>query len=982
MRNFRLIGIIGLLLGTISAVGQSSKKEAWVDSVFNTMSLDQKIGQLFVVATFSNKDEAEYSKMEKLVRQQHLGGLIFMQGNPKSQVQLINRYQRAAKVPLLISQDAEWGLAMRLKGVPRYPKNMTLGAIQNDSLIYRMGREMGKDLRRVGVNWNFAPSVDINNNPKNPVINFRSFGEDKYNVARKGVMIMKGMQGVGVMAAAKHFPGHGDTDTDSHYSLPLINHDQVRLDSLELYPFMKMTRAGVASVMVGHLHIPALDTIKNRPTSLSPSVVNGLLRSKMNYDGLIVTDALNMKGVTKSVKPGHVALNAFKAGNDVLLFPSNIPLSIKTMKIALQQGEIAEGALNERVKRVLRAKYDCSLHTFKPINPDGISSYIYRKEAQILRKQLYESAITLAKNDKILIPLKDLEKRKIALVQIGGSKNSTLFRTLSKYDKVTPINLPNNFTPQQQAQALKKLESFNTVIIGVFGMKRSAKDNFGITLGTKMISEKLSGLGKDVILTLFGSPYALNQFGTEKAILVAYEGVKEAQEAAAKAIFGGMVVNGRLPVTAGPKFKAGTGRLILKPTRFGFSYPEEEGMDSQRLQEIDGLVKYYIQKKAMPGAAVLVLKGNNIVYEKGFGSTQYGDKGRKIHPYLHTYDLASVTKVAATTVGSMFLYEKGMLDLDKPLQTYLPELKGTNKSRLTVRRLMQHNAGLAGWLSVYQQTYADTKRKRLDKKYYSYYPSRSHNTQIAPALYGSHELDKLFIQTLKESPVNRTTRVKYSDVGLIVTGMTVEKIARRPLDEYMDYVFYNRLGMNKTSFNPHSQKKEKYCPPTEADVSWRQAVIKGYVHDPNSAIMGGVAGHAGLFSNVYDLTKLMLMLKNGGTYGGDRFLKEETIKYFTRQQLSYSRRGLGWDKPARKGEKSSPCSKYASRTTFGHTGFTGTAVWVDPAYDLVFVFLSNRTYPDQSNRLLYRENVRSKIHDKVYQSIFTYNQKKKARLVK
>lgn len=974
MRNFRWIGFFVLLFAFQGALGQQFAAQRWVDSVFNTMSLEEKVGQLFVVATYSNKEEEDYQKMESMVRRLHLGGLIFMQGDAISQVRLINRYQRAAKVPLFISQDAEWGLAMRLKKTPRYPYNMTLGAIQNDSLVYRLGRQMARDLKRAGVTMNFAPVLDINNNPQNPVINYRSFGEDKYNVARKGIMISNGLQDGGVIACGKHFPGHGDTGTDSHFALPVIKHDATRLDTMELYPFMKLSKRGIGAMMVGHLSVPALDDTPNRATTVSPLVVQGLLREKIGYKGLIITDALNMHGVSKYFPAGQVALNAYKAGNDLLLYPENIPLSIQNIKNAVKKGELSVEDLDTRVKRVLMSKYKSGLAKWRPISDKGISTYLFSKEGAILKRELYEGALTLAKNERLTLPLRGLEKRKIAYVQVGGSRSSTMLRTLMKYGEITPIYLPENFSSKTQGIVMKKLMGYNTVIIGVFGMNSRAKDNFGVDLGTRMISEQLSKLDKDVVLTLFGSPYALKFFGKEKAILMAYESVPEAQEAAAKAIFGGIKVNGRLPVTASEQFKAGSGRMILEPIRFGFSLPEQEGMDSRKLNEMDQLIETYIKKKAMPGASVLVMKGNNIVFEKGYGRVTYNPKDRKISPYIHTYDLASVTKVAATTVSVMYLAEKGLLDLDAPLVTYIPKLKGTNKAKLTIRRLLQHNSGLPGWLSVYQKTYSNTKKKTLDKKYYSFYPSRSHSQRIAPALYASSALNNLFWKSLKEAPLTRTTRVRYSDVGLILTGIAIENISKRSLEDLVAYIYYERLGMNRTMFNPHTKKKEKYCPPTEKDLNWRKAVIQGYVHDPNSAIMGGVAGHAGLFSNIYDLAKLMAMLKNGGVYGGQRFLKQGTVDDFTRQQLSYNRKGLGWDKPGLKRDNSSPTSRYASRQTFGHTGFTGTAVWVDPKYDLVFIFLSNRTFPNQSNRLLYRDNVRERVQDIVYKSIFAYKE--------
>jgi len=968
-QQLRAFGLGFFLLSYALLNGQSRQATVWADSILNEMTIEEKIGQLFIHANFSNKKEEDYRKIEQLIETHHLGGLIFMQGEPEKQARLVNRYQKTSKVPLLISQDAEWGLSMRLKRVPRYPKNMTLGAIYNDSLLYELGRQMALDLRKVGVRMNFAPVVDVNNNPANPVINYRSFGENRYNVARKGLMLSKGLQTGGVIACAKHFPGHGDTDTDSHHALPIMNHSKERLDTLELYPFSKLTRAGIGAVMTGHLYIPALDSTPNRATSLSPIAVNNLLRNRMNYKGLIITDGLNMQGVYKYYPKGEAALQAFLAGNDMLLFPADLSASMLAIKNALRQGKIQPTELERRVRRILIAKHELGLYRQLPIPEQNVVKRLMTPEAQAIKEKLYESAITLAKNERLLVPLRKLDKRKIALVQIGSGSGSTFHRTLAKYGPVANFSLKKGFTPYDKSALMQKLKGYNTIIIGVYGMKSQASKDFGIGANTISLSEDLRLEGKETILTLFGSPYALKFFGSESAILVAYESVKEAQEAAGEAIFGGNPITGRLPVTASPQFKEGYGIMIRKPVRFGFSLPEAHGMDSRWLAQIDTMANLYIKRKAMPGCEVLVLKDNDIVYQKGFGHTEYGTKGMTIHPYLNTYDLASVTKVAATTSAVMFMVERGMLDLDKPISTYLPEFKGNNKGKLTLRRIMQHNAGLPGWLSVYQDTYANRKKKTLNTSYYSFSPSRSHQSEIAPSLYGSEELDKLFLKKLKEAEVRKTSAVRYSDVGFILAGMVVERVSRKSLDDLSQYLFFRRLGMDHTYFNPHQRGREKFCPPTEKDNIWRQAIIRGYVHDQNAALLGGVAGHAGLFSNVYDLTKWLYMLKNDGMFGGERFLRKETIESFTKQQLTYNRKGLGWDKPELKGRSSSPCSEYASKSTFGHTGFTGTAVWVDPDNDLIFVFLSNRTYPDASNRLLLRENVRIKLMDIVYQSM-------------
>ncbi|MDX2249339.1 MAG: glycoside hydrolase family 3 N-terminal domain-containing protein [Bacteroidia bacterium] len=953
----------------------SDEREAtqWADSVMRKMTLEEKIGQLFMLATFSNKDEAHYQYIDKLITSQRLGGLIFMQGDPESQARLVNRYQKLSPIPLLIAQDAEWGLGMRLKGTKNYPKNMTLGAIRNDSLLYKMGASMASELRAVGVTVNFAPDVDVNNNPANPVINYRSFGENKYNVARKGVMISHGMQDNGVLACAKHFPGHGDTDADSHFDLPVIPHDITRLDTLELYPFSRLMEAGIAAVMVGHLYVPALDSTPNVATSISRRVVHGLLRDSMGYEGLIFTDALNMHGVAKYYPGGEVALRAFQAGNDVLLFPSDIPRSAVLIREAVENGEITEKDLEKSVKRILLAKYRVGLEKWLPLDMTQVLGKVQTAEADLLRTHLYESAVTLAQNQGDLLPLRNLEKRKIACVQVGGSSGNSFELTLKKYGEVKFFYLSKNFTEAEKTRLLSQLEGYDTVILGVLGMNNQPSENFGVAAATATLSKEISAKIPDTILALFGNAYALKFFGSEDAVVVGYEAVGAAQRAVAMAIFGGIRVDGRLPVTASEQFYEGMGVVVAAPIRFGFATPETQKMDGKILEKIDSIASHYIQRQAVPGCAILVMKGNNIVYDKAFGKMDYTGQSTPIDSWETMYDLASVTKIAATTLCTMHLVEQGKLDLDAPISRYLPDLQGSNKANLTIRRLLQHNAGLPSWIPFHQETYKDESRNDLSPVFYSYTPSRSEGVEIAPSLYGTDTLARFVWQKIRNATVRNTERVRYSDVGMILMGKIIESVTEKTLDTYMDEWLYRPLGMNRTMFNPGKKGLASICPPTEADTTWRNAIVKGYVHDPASAIMGGVAGHAGLFSNVYDLAKLMLMVKSGGSYGGENYFRSATIEYFTKKQLDYNRKGLGWDKPEISAEAASPVSDFASTTTYGHTGFTGTCVWVDPSNDLVYIFLSNRTFPYPDNHLLMRENVRTVIMDKIYESLRGYD---------
>ncbi len=942
----------------------------WADSVLQKITLDEKIGQLFMIAAYSESDRQNTSNILYQIRNFHVGGIIFMQGTPQEQVRLTNTYQSATRLPLWIGQDAEWGLSMRLQNTVQFPKNLTLGAIRDDSLLYDLGYELGLELYRIGVQVNFAPVVDINNNPRNPVINERSFGENKFRVSRKGLMVSKGMEHAGIMPCIKHFPGHGDTDADSHLELPVMHQSMERMDTLELYPFAQLVKAGIPSVMVAHLHVPHLDSTQNQASSLSPIVINGILREKLGFDGVVFSDALNMKGVTRFFAPGELEVKALKAGNDVLLFPESIPKAFEEIKRAIQSQEFSEADLDEHVKRILIAKYRLGVHKPFRVSEKNLIRELNPYDADLLNKKLYESALTLAKNDTRTLPMGNLENRTIAYIQIGGQKGDLFERTLRKYAQIDAFYLPKNFSSNDRLELLQKTADYNTIITGIYDMNAYGRYNYGVREETMRLCEEITQRNVTSILTLFGNPYSLKFFGNEDAILVAYEPAKEAQRAAASAIFGGLRVDGRLPVTASPDFPEGTGYILDEQVRFGFSYPEEEGMYGPTLKKIDSTINVYLRKRAMPGCGVLVVKNDQIVYERGFGYTQ--PRGAPIDPFFHIYDLASITKIAATTLSTMRLVDQGRLNLDRAIGYYLPELRGTSLSNITPRRLLQHTAGLPGWIPFYQETYQNPRSKQLSPFYYSVRPTRTHTLRIAPRLYVNEAVQDSMWERIKGLEARRTTRMRYSDIGMILLAKVIEHITRESLDNFVSYNFYRPLGMSETTFNPFLKGWANRCPPTENDDFWRFTKIQGYVHDPASALMGGVAGHAGLFSNVYDLAKLMMMLKNEGRYGDRFYIKPSTIDQFTQRQTSSSRRGLGFDKPEVFKYRRNPVSDYASSGTFGHTGFTGTAVWVDPQFDLIYIFLSNRTYPDAQNRTLIHENVRSKVMETIYESIFQY----------
>lgn len=954
---------------------EEEKAGSWARKMLDSLTLDEKIGQLFMIAAYSNKNETHYSKIQALVEKEKIGGLIFMQGGPGRQISLINRYQKAARVPLLIAQDSEWGLNMRLDSTIRFPKNMTLGAIRDSLIIFELGQEMGQQCRRVGVQVNFAPVVDVNNNPNNPVINDRSFGENRENVATKGIYIYKGMEYAGTIGCAKHFPGHGDTDTDSHLDLPIIPHPRTRLDSLELYPFKQMLGRGAASVMVAHLYIPALDTTKNLASTLSPKIVTDLLKKEMGFNGLIFTDALGMKGVTKFWEEGETDLKAFIAGNDVLLFSGNVPKAKKLIKEAIERGEVSEKELNRRVLKILVAKEWTGLHQQR-ISPQVAPNEMLRPEAAALRKQLYQQAMTLVKNDDNILPLSALERRKIAVVEIGAGEDWTFYDHLRTYADMAKFSLLAISEKSKRDQLLKALKDYDTVILGVDGMSKRSKRNFGISGATLSFVKALKATKKDLVVCLFGSPYALKYFGDyADGILVAYEDQPDAKIAAAEAIAGAIPVDGILPVTASKRFKEGTSLTYEANGAYQFAIPEAAGMDGAELERIDSIAEDAIKMGATPGLAVLAMRNNKVVFHRAYGKTEYGKAGKRVDPFHTLYDLASVTKVAATTVSTMKLVHDGKLDIEAPVSAYLSDFRGKNMTHIKVKNLLMHNAGFRSWIPFYTETF-DSTGKELDKDIYSDEYTDYYCVKVVDGLYMCPDYQDTMWVKIVNSKIRTDKKVRYSDLGMIVMRRVIESAAGVPFDRFVDSVFYKPMGMHRTGFNPAETMPGYTCAPTEVDDYWRHKKVEGYVHDQASAMLGGVSGHAGLFSNVYDLAKIFAMVGNGGSYGGMKYFTPEIVAEFTKRQNPENRKGLGWDKHEPDSTKSTPCSQYASELTYGHTGFTGIGVWADPKYDLVYIFLSNRTFPKSTNKKLQRENIRPKIHDALYRAIDNYEKRK------
>lgn len=978
MRNKLKTIVSFLLICTICSQGLAQRSSGnpaadhWVDSVFKTLSKKQKIAQLMVVRVSSIGADRKVvfydNQVEEAIRKYNIGGLCLFQGGPVQQATILNRLQAAAQTPLLVTIDAENGVGMRMDSVLGLPRQMMMGAVQDRSLIYEYGRVVGEQCKRIGIQVNYAPVVDINNNPNNPVINDRSFGEDKYKVAEYGIAYMKGMQDVGVIGCAKHFPGHGDVDVDSHLDLPVINKTKAQLDSLELYPFNQIFRAGVGSVMVAHLSVPSIDNTEHTPTSISYNNVTTLLRKELNYNGLTFTDALEMKGVAKYFPDGEASRQALIAGNDMLCLPGDIPGSIKKIRKAIRKGKLHWSDINEHVRKVLYAKYAYGLANWKPIDTTNILADLNSKVATT-RRAIAKSALTLLRNDDpAIFPL--YKGQRIAYVGVGLTQDNAFAEHIRRDYDAQVFYFDYKKDSAAVAPMLQQLkEQYDVVVIGVHKFARYPANNFGISKPALQLIQGLQQQQKTITF-VFGNPYAIKNMCDARVLVAAYEDDDITQTTATDLLHGRFLASGKLPVTVCPSFKYGDGIIVkrLLPTvpanLLGFN-------EAKLTTAIDSIVTDAIKQKAIPGAVVLVAKDGKIAYEKAFGYLTY-DSTEPVYPET-IYDLASVTKIMATTLSVMKLYDEGKLDLQKTLGDYLPYTRKSNKAPLKLWDILLHQAGLKAFIPFYRETLDPANGNLPVAALYRTSPDSMYTFPVAANLYIRKDWEDTMMNRILKSELGPLGKYIYSDNDYIFLGKIVEAITHMPLDQYVKKTFYDKLNLVETGFNPAQRFPLDYIAPTEREKEFRNQLIHGYVHDPGAAMFGGVAGHAGLFSNAYEVGVLAQMLLNGGVLNGQNFFSRKTVDYFNQYYSAISRRGLGFDKPERDNatrQEPYPTAS-ASPQTFGHTGFTGTCFWVDPKKNLIFVFLSNRVNSPDVNKFL-RMSIRPKVHEAIYQSLKPY----------
>lgn len=963
------------------AVTPAAKK--WVRKQFRHLSKDERIAQLMIIRAHSNLGPDHIAQVTELISKYNVGGLCFFQGGPVRQARLTNFYQSIAKTPLMISIDAEWGVGMRLDSVTAFPRQLMQGAGSNDSIIYEVGKAVGIQCKRLGIHVDYAPVVDINNNPLNPVINDRSFGEDKFRVTKMAVAFVKGIQEQGVMATIKHFPGHGDVSVDSHKDLPVINKSRNQLEELELYPFRELIKAGVGSVMMAHLSVPAIDSTEHLPSSLSPQHVNGLLRNELGFKGISFTDALEMQGVSKYYPRGEAALRSIIAGNDLLCLPGDVPGTIAAVREAIKKGDLSWNDINEKVKKVLLAKYHLGLNKVDSIVYDGLVNDL-NATTDPIRKKISEQSITVVKKDNPLSFPLQTDKR-IAYVSIGApGENSITAAMRTNYhadvylfgskatigkqlmDDQTSVTAIEKTDSAAATQLLSNLEAgnYDQIIVGLHNFNRRPANRFGLSDPSLYLLNALQGYRN--ITLVFGNPYAIQYVQQPRNLLACYEDDTFTQQATLDILSGKLAASGQLPVSVNDSFPAGTGiswHPYLAPAT-----PESVGMSSVSLMKIDSIATSAIARGAFPGCVVLVAKNSSIIYHKAFGHTDLSRQEKMTTDKV--FDLASVTKISATTVAMMKLYEEGKVDLQQTLGFYLPWLQGTDKANLTVRQILLHEAGLVPFITFYKEL-VDSATKQPKSGFFTSQEDGEHSYRVAKNMYLRNDWQDTIRARIAASPLGLAGKYVYSDNDFILLGNIVEAVSGQTLDNYVANTFYRPLQMSSTGFKPSGYLPSMKVVPTEIDAYFRHQALRGDVHDEGAALMGGVAGHAGLFSNAYDLAQLYQLLLNGGSLNGTQLLKPATIQLFTSYGSTSSRRGLGFDKPEKDNatRKDPYPSRNAPPETFGHTGFTGIGVWADPVNNLQYIFMSNRVNPSRSNNLISQLNIRSQIQDAIYESI-------------
>lgn len=947
------------------------KTDKWVSEQLGKMTLEEKITQLMTISVYPEQGEISKNKTIEQIELYKPGGILVMQGAPVESAKWINEFQQKSKVPLLVAIDGEWGMSMRIDSVMKFPYAQAIGAVQDSNYIIQMGRDFAAQLRMMGIHMNFAPVADINTNPNNPVINFRSFGENKINVAKKAWWIAKGMQEEGIIPVAKHFPGHGDTDTDSHKALPFLTHSKARMDSLETYPFRYLVNNGIIGIMTAHLNVASIDNSSN-PSSLSKKIVTGYLKDEIGFQGFVVTDAINMKGV--STVKGNAEAEALIAGNDMVEFVPDLQKAIQSVKKAMEAGRLTIDQINEKCITVLALKRWANLNEYKPTPVENLTSRLNSPQFEVTYRKLIKGSFTVLQNFNIL-PVQGLDTLRIASVVIGSSEITPFQKMLEKYTNIDHFVLSKNAAAQDWTNIRIKLKNYNLVILGVQGINIYPPSKYGTTdLQRQAVSEITQSI--NTVTVFFGNAYALKHFENifySKGLIAAYQNTELVHELAAQLIFGAFEANGKLPVSVDKWFKLNDGFAIRANKSLGYSIPEEEGISSEFLnRKIDSLANLGLNEKAYPGCQVLVARNGNVILHKTYGFHTYDKKLKVLETDL--YDWASITKVSGPLPAIMKLVDEKKLDVEKPLSNYWTDFKNSNKEDIKISEFLTHQSGIPAWLPLWQM--GTNKNGELDPNIFKHESMDGYRVRVSENLYLKDDFSKMIYDAIRNSAVGKKKYV-YSDLSFCIYPQVISKLTGINYEDYLKINFYRPLGATTLTYNPYLHYTLDHIIPTETDNLFRKQNIIGFVHDESAAMLGGISGNAGLFGSATDLAKIFQMYLQKGYYGGKRYISEETMNLFIKPRFpeNNNRRALGFDKPLldnkTRSEKDAYPAKGVSSNSFGHSGFTGTFVWADPDTGLLYIFMSNRVYPTRENGKIFDLNIRSGMLQSICDSIKT-----------
>lgn len=947
------------------------ESDRWVDSVFTSLSPDEKIGQLLMVPAYSGKGGNQTAQVIKMIKENKIGGIIAMKGGPMRHLNMVNRLQLASETPLLVAIDAEYGLSMRLDSCIRYPYGFTLGAIGNDSLIFELGADLGRQCKRLGIHINFAPVADVNSNSLNPVIGFRSYGDNPEKVFRKAVNYSLGVQSQQVLATLKHFPGHGDAHHDSHYTLPVIGHTREGLDSVELFPFRKAIPFGIGGVMTGHLSVPALDGSGVAATASYP-MVHDLLVRDFGFEGLVVTDAMNMEGAADQDENISAEVKALIAGNDLLEFVLNPAKVIAEVKTALSEGLISQEEIDRKCKKILMVKRWAGLNKLMPLKGENLYADLNQSAYRMTLRNVAQQSLTMLQNKDQLLPLHRLDTLKIATLSIGRGEVTEFQRSLRRYTRMDHFFIPKNADDAAIKKLMVQLKRYNLVIAAVSNLGNFVSSNYRITATQQKVVQQVAATGKSVIV-LFGNPYILNYLdGIEKShgLVVAYQETAEAQDLAGQLLFGAFEAQGKLPVSVNAYYRSGDGMITPCADRFKYTLPEEFGIDSTYLKKkIDSLVNIGLNEKAFPGCAVFIARKGKVILSESYGYQTYTNERPLVQDDL--FDFASLTKIIGPLPALMLLNDQKKFSVKKRMSDYLSDWKGSNKQEILVADVLSHQARLKSGIPFWLKT-VDAEGN-FKPGYFSKDSTAFFSFRVSDHLYILNSFRDSVYAAIRKSPLLKRKRFVYSDLGFIEFPRIIESIVQQDYESFVKDNFYHLLGACSLTYRPYLYQPIDKMVPTEEDASFRKELMRGFVHDESAAMMGGVSGNAGLFGTINDAAKVMQMYLNYGSYGGERFISEATMMDWTRRHFENlsNRRGYGFDKPGignqlNKLENAYP-APLCSDASFGHTGFTGTFAWADPVTGILFLFFSNRIYPTRTNHLLTSLNLREAVQQMAYQ---------------